>query len=717
MFCNKQNVPLAAGYLKAMARKRGLDRALTLSILEPDLADRAGDAALLSALVERETDLVALSLYPWNYARSLALAAALRQRRPQLLVVAGGPEVNANTMLDLLGPGHADVAVHGEGEITFSEILEALLDGRDPADVPGVTTLRDGAVYTAPLRPTLRDLDEIPSPFLSGDLDANSWRQVHILFERGCVYACKYCHWWPDKRSRGRFSLQRIEEELRHLRRTQVEEVILLDASINTSPDFAALCDLLARVNGDGRLKIKVQVLYDHFTREQLEAMARGGVRRLEIGLQSANPIALKRAQRPMEVESFERALALADGLPLDLQVDFMLGLPGDTVESVEGTARFIREAVRGKRVVQISPFLLSVGPATRFHREAASEGLRFQAGPPHRVLSTATMDYPTLRALRRRTPLLLGAAEHPFWDLDRPHYALNLFEPDLFTHSSAGRLARGSETPGAAGAAPGLGLIDGVHLECRNTEPGHKHAFDPGPIAHRLGQIAQVWLAAEDADACLEHFSDTLRALTRPNPFTVWDVVLETRGECDLDAFAHALSKVEFEVNNIDWDNHLVNPEEGQGWARLATRSMLVVPLGSASRAWLEGASQHFPIIHAFTIESAAAAPSLFAAAAELPGEGVLVDVADSAGGPAILAAVGEMARLACRVRGFRNAALKALLEGETARRRGLPRPRVPWRDRVLWQADASGAAGATAIGHRRTLLDMATIAMALVR
>ena len=91
-FSNKENVPLAAGYLRAMARSRGLTSAVDVSILEPELADFAGDAALLEALSERDVDVLGLSLYPWNLMRSLRLATALKERRPELVVIELVPE-------------------------------------------------------------------------------------------------------------------------------------------------------------------------------------------------------------------------------------------------------------------------------------------------------------------------------------------------------------------------------------------------------------------------------------------------------------------------------------------------------------------------------------------------------------------------------------------------------------------------------------------------
>ena len=122
------------------ALSRGGSAAADLSLLEPELAEHAGDAALVETLAGRRPDVLALSLYPWNLVRSVRLAGQLRARLPGLTVAAGGPEVNDATLPLLLERGVVDLAVTGEGEVTFPEALTALAEGREPSTVSGLAT-------------------------------------------------------------------------------------------------------------------------------------------------------------------------------------------------------------------------------------------------------------------------------------------------------------------------------------------------------------------------------------------------------------------------------------------------------------------------------------------------------------------------------------------------------------------------------------------------
>ena len=117
------NTALAAGYLKAYAYSQGLSDVAEIEILARALADHAGDALLVDEITARQPDVLGLSLYTWNSERSLDIARRVKQRLPDLLVVVGGPEVQKDNLWVLEHPA-IDIAVLGEGEQTFCELLQ-----------------------------------------------------------------------------------------------------------------------------------------------------------------------------------------------------------------------------------------------------------------------------------------------------------------------------------------------------------------------------------------------------------------------------------------------------------------------------------------------------------------------------------------------------------------------------------------------------------------
>ena len=124
------NTPLAAGYLAAYAEAQGLGELAHITILPRAIADHAGDAALVDAIVARAPNLLGLSLYTWNSERSLAVALRAKQRLPRMRVVVGGPELQPDNHWLLAHPA-VDFAVLGEGEQSFVELLRVLTAPED----------------------------------------------------------------------------------------------------------------------------------------------------------------------------------------------------------------------------------------------------------------------------------------------------------------------------------------------------------------------------------------------------------------------------------------------------------------------------------------------------------------------------------------------------------------------------------------------------------
>src|SRR6516225_1696551 len=125
------NVPLAAGYLKLFAQLRGLDAFYDIQILPTREANECGDQALVEAILGRDPWLVGFTCYLWNIDRTLWIAARLKERRPDLRIVIGGPEVTADNDWVMQTPA-VDYAVIGEGEQTFADLLLALVHEEAP---------------------------------------------------------------------------------------------------------------------------------------------------------------------------------------------------------------------------------------------------------------------------------------------------------------------------------------------------------------------------------------------------------------------------------------------------------------------------------------------------------------------------------------------------------------------------------------------------------
>src|SRR4029078_13107924 len=150
----------------------------------------------------KDADLGGFSTYVWNGRISLEIARRLKALKPGIVIVFGGPHAPAQREAFLRANPQIDLAVHNEGERTFLKLLEAFPDRTAWAGLAGVSMVRsDGTFVRNPNIDRVRDLDEIPSPFLDGAFDsimaANPDESWIGLWEtnRGCPFPCPFFDW------------------------------------------------------------------------------------------------------------------------------------------------------------------------------------------------------------------------------------------------------------------------------------------------------------------------------------------------------------------------------------------------------------------------------------------------------------------------------------------------------------------------------------------
>ena len=411
------NVPLAAGYLKAYAHAQGLLERINIDILPRSLADRAGDALLVDAIVARRPRVLGLSLYTWNSERSLEIARRAKAQLPGLIVVGGGPEVQPDNEWVLRHPA-LDIGVIGEGEQTFAELLQVLeraecaLPLRELQSVAGLA-FRDaqGRLVLTPQRAPLPDLAVVPSPYLLGYLEAEPGEMLMVEVSRWCPYSCSFCLYGRNMGPKlgGRyFGLERLLAEIRWGLERGLTRVHFIEANLNLVPVFRPLMRALAELNADRRLSLYAELRGEHLTDEAAEALARAGLRVAEVGLQTANPAALRASQRRTDLAKWAAGTRRLYERGVEVLLDVILGLPEDDAAGVKATLEFIRREQLGPYDV----FTLQVLPGVAVRHQAGEYGITYQDRPPYYVLGTGRMPYAELRRLRRE--LKQGAGLDP---------------------------------------------------------------------------------------------------------------------------------------------------------------------------------------------------------------------------------------------------------------------------------------------------------------
>lgn len=405
------NVPLAAACLKVYAERQGLGDRYRIDLLAPALSDRLGDAALVAEILARQPWLVGFSCYVWNIERTLWIAARLKEARPEVKIVLGGPEIAADNAW-VLGQPCIDWAIAGEGEQAFAELLASLSRRTESysvqdrrSDTPSYKTGRSG---TPPYEnvllqscPPLASLDEIPSPYRANVLELSDNGTMVLETVRGCRHRCKFCYYPGSYRTQRFLSPERIAADLAYAAERGAREVVLLDPTLNQRRDFADFLRLLARCNPQRRFSYSGELRAERLTAAEVRLLAEAGFAEVEIGLQSVDPLAQKLMNRKTDPAAFARGAKMLVEAGIAPRADLIIGLPGDTVDSVRRTIEFLASSRAGilpassgrdARAPSVQAFHLSILPGTAFRRDAERLGLSFQDRPPYYVLCTPTL-------------------------------------------------------------------------------------------------------------------------------------------------------------------------------------------------------------------------------------------------------------------------------------------------------------------------------------
>ncbi|MES2792049.1 MAG: radical SAM protein [Planctomycetota bacterium] len=425
------NVPLAAGYLKMYARNRGLEEHFEIDIFPPELANTLSDHGLVEAILGREPWMVGFTCYLWNINRSLWVAEHLKAINPGLLTIFGGPEITADNGWVLQSPA-LDFASVGEGEQTFSELLQSLIVAPLPTvginglyiapaalktialmEVAAVSVAeaesRSGSLLELPVvenmlpvlpaakvgalplfRTPLPNLNAISSPYLEGILDAADEEMLLLETIRGCIFKCKFCYYPKSYDDLYFVSRDKIVANLQHAREHGATEVVLLDPTLNQRKDFAEFLKLLADCNPGRQFAYFGELRSEGINAEIAQLLAAANFTEVEIGLQSVDPVAQELMDRKNNMKAFERGVKAMQEAGIRVKVDLIIGLPGDTVESIRRGMRYLRDSGLYD-LVQV--FNLAILPGTAFRQEAEQLGLKFQPVPPYYVLKTPTLE------------------------------------------------------------------------------------------------------------------------------------------------------------------------------------------------------------------------------------------------------------------------------------------------------------------------------------
>lgn len=291
------------------------------------------------------------SNYLWTVEVNLQLAAAVKAVNPANITVHGGPSTPSyerDCEEFFIDNPQVDIAVRGEGELTFAELLDHLDILGDKGlqalgDTPGMTYRIPGGVHRTPDRDRIPDLNSIPSPYLMGLFDEFGSVRAGAVIEsnRGCPYGCTFCDWGSATLSKvRRFDLDRVFKELEWSAKHQIQDASIADANFGMLPRDVDIAKKIAALRRKYDFPRSVPINYAknqvRYLREIIEIFSAVDILTEGlVSLQSMDETTLKVIDRSnIKLEKYHEISTEFRRANLPLAADIMMGLPGSTRQS-----------------------------------------------------------------------------------------------------------------------------------------------------------------------------------------------------------------------------------------------------------------------------------------------------------------------------------------------------------------------------------------------
>jgi len=325
----------------------------------------------------KEYDLVVMHTSTPSFAADAKMAAALKDVNPNLKVGFVGAKVAVQPKESLEQAPAIDFVGRNEFDFTIKEVAE----GRGFAGIDGLSWRNaEGVLVHNPERAVLEDMDQLPfvSEVYKRDLRIEDYfigylKHPYVSFYtgRGCKSRCTFCL-WPQTVGGHRYrtrSVGSVVDEVKYILASfpQVREVFFDDDTFtDNAPRAEAVARELGKLGVTWSCNAKANV-----PRETLKVLRDNGLRLLLVGYETGNQQILYNIKKGMRVDVARRFTRDCHELGITIHGTFILGLPGETKETIEETIKFATEI--NPHTIQVS--LAAPYPGTFLYDQAVENG------------------------------------------------------------------------------------------------------------------------------------------------------------------------------------------------------------------------------------------------------------------------------------------------------------------------------------------------------
>jgi hopanoid biosynthesis associated radical SAM protein HpnJ len=300
----------------------------------------------------------------------------MKAAKPSLKIAFVGPHVTTQPEQSLMASEAIDFVTYKEFDYSVTEFAS----GMPLEDIKGVSFRKDGKIVHTERRLPIENLDALPwaTPIYKRDMDITRYNVPFLLHPyisfyttRGCPAKCTFCLWpqtfdghmWRQR------SVDDVANEVKHALELfpNIKEIFFDDDTFTIGKErVLALCERFKPLNFTWSCTSRV-----HVDLETLQAMRAAGCRLFIVGFESGNPQILKNIKKGATVEQAREFMKNCKKAGIVVHGDFIIGLPGETRETIEQSLQFAKEL--DCETIQVS--IAHAYPGTEFYNFAQTNG------------------------------------------------------------------------------------------------------------------------------------------------------------------------------------------------------------------------------------------------------------------------------------------------------------------------------------------------------
>src|SRR5882724_3700244 len=306
----------------------------------------------------------------------IRLVTAIKELNPKIKIAFGGPHVTLLPERSLRGCPAIDFIVRKEFDYAVTDFAK----GKPLEEILGVSFLKDGKIVHTADQPAIQDLDALPhvTDVYHRDLDPRRYTVPFLLYPyvslyttRGCPAQCTFCL-WPQTTSGHAWRKRSSDDVAAEMAKAKqlwpdVKEFFFDDDTFNIQKARTVeLCAKLKPLNLTWSCTSRVTTDF-----ETLKAMKEVGCRLLIVGYESGDQQILKNIKKGATLERARQFTKDCHKLGLVIHGDFIMGLPGETHETINNTIAFAKEL--DVETIQVS--VAHAYPGTELYDYAVKNG------------------------------------------------------------------------------------------------------------------------------------------------------------------------------------------------------------------------------------------------------------------------------------------------------------------------------------------------------